>query len=331
MPLVINRRTFLGAVAGGIIVTPLVVEAQSPSKVHRIGFLEAGAASVNRHYLDAFLRGLREFGYVEGRNVIVDARWAEGRAELFPEFLEELARLKPDVIVVASTLGAVAARKVIASIPVVFVGVSDPLDMGIVTSLARPQGNMTGISRGFGEGLIGKGLQLLKSVVPKASRIAILWNADGAVAPRRKEAEAAVRTLGMTPVPIDVRESSDFVDAFGRMRAQRANAMMVVTDPLTLRHRETIVNLAMSSQIPAVYEFAEFARAGGLMAYAASIPPLFERAATYVDKILKGAKPGDLAVEQPTKFELVINLKTAKALGIAVPESVLVRADEVIR
>jgi putative ABC transport system substrate-binding protein len=190
---------------------------------------------------------------------------------------------------------------------------------------------MTGISRVFGEGLIGKALQVLKDIVPDASRIAILWNASGEVEPRLKEAQAAVRMLGMTPLPIDVRGPSDFDAAFARMRKQRADAVMVVTDPLTLRHRETIVNLAAANRIPAVYEFAEFARAGGLVAYSASVPALFARAAMYVDKILKGTKPADLPVEQPTKFELVINLKTAKALNLAIPQPLLLRADEVIQ
>jgi len=286
---------------------------------------------VNAHFLEAFKRGLRELGYVEGRNVLVEDRWAEGRAERFPELLGELLQQKPDVIVVASTLGAIAAKRVAASVPVVFVGVADPLDMGLVASLARPGGNLTGISRGFGEGLIGKGLQLLKSIVPGASRIAILWDADGEVAPRLKEAEAAVRTLRMTPLPIGVRASADFSEAFASMHRQKANALMVVTDPLTLRHRETIVSLAAAHRMPAVYEFAEFARAGGLVAYAANIPALFYRAATYVDKILKGAKPADLPIEQPAQFELVVNLKTARVLGIRVPQSLLVRADEVIQ
>ena len=326
-----GRRAFIGTVGASLLAAAIAVRAQAATKVYRIGFLEAGAASVNRHFLEAFQSGLREFGYVQGNNVVIDDRWAEGRAERFPELLGELVQLKPDMIVVASTLGAVAAKKVVTSIPVVFVGVADPLDMGLVVSLARPGGNMTGISRGFGEGLVGKGLQLLKNIVPEASRIAILWNAAGEIAPRLKEAQAAVRTLGMMPLPIDVRESSDFDGAFARMRKQNANAMMVLADPLTLRHRETIVNLAAANRIPAVYEFAEFARAGGLISYAASVPALFHRAASYVDKILKGAKPGDLSIEQPTKFELVINLKTARALGIAVPQSVLLRADEVIR
>ena len=326
-----DRRTFVGTLGGSLLAASLAAGAQSAKKIYRIGFLEAGAAAVNLHFLQAFESGLREFGYVDGNNVVIDARWAEGQADRFPKLLAELVALKPEVIVVASTLGAVAAKKVVTSIPIVFVGVSDPLDMGLVASLARPGGNMTGISRVFGEGLIGKALQVLKDIVPGASRIAILWNASGEVEPRLKEAQAAVRMLGMTPLPIDVRGPSDFDAAFARMRKQRADAVMVVTDPLTLRHRETIVNLAAANRIPAVYEFAEFARAGGLVAYSASVPALFARAAMYVDKILKGTKPADLPVEQPTKFELVINLKTAKTLNLAIPQPLLLRADEVIQ
>jgi putative ABC transport system substrate-binding protein len=326
-----DRRAFVDTLSGSLLAASLAARAQSAKKIFRIGFLEAGAAAVNLHFLKAFESGLRELGYVDGDNVVIAARWAEGQAERFPKLLAELVALKPDVIVVASTLGAVAAKKVVTSIPVVFVGVSDPLDMGLVASLARPGGNMTGISRVFGEGLIGKALQLLKDIVPGASRIAILWNATGEVEPRLKEAQAAVRRLGMTPLPIDVRGPSDFDAAFARMRKQGADAVMVVTDPLTLRHRETIVNLAAANRIPAVYEFAEFARAGGLIAYSASVPALFARAAIYVDKILKGAKPADLPVEQPTKFELVINLKTAKTLNLAIPQPLLLRADEVVQ
>ena len=326
-----DRREFLVAIGAGLIARSNPGRAQPAPKIFRIGFLEAGAASVNRHFLDSFTAGLRELGYTPGGNIVVIDRWAEGRAERFPELLGDLLQQKPDVIVVASTLGAVAAKRAVPSVPVVFVGVADPLDMGLVASLARPGGNLTGIARGFGEGLIGKGLQLLKSIVPGASRIAIIWNANGEVGPRLKEAEAAVRTLGMTPLPVGVRAASDFDEAFASMQRQKANALMVVADPLTLRHREAIVRLAAANRIPAVYEFAEFARSGGLVAYAANIPALFHRAATYVDKILRGAKPADLPIEQPAKFELVINLKTARALGITVPQSVLVRADEVIQ
>ncbi|MEO8754041.1 MAG: ABC transporter substrate-binding protein [Casimicrobiaceae bacterium] len=326
-----NRRTFVRTLGGGLVAASLAVHAQPAKKVYRIGFLEAGAASVNEHFLRAFESGLREFGYVEGTNLVIDARWAEGRADRFPELLAELAARDPDVIVVASTLGAVAARKTVASIPVVFVGAADPIEKGLVASLARPGGNMTGLSRVFGDGLIGKALQLFKEIVPAASRIAVLWNAAGEVEPRLKEAQTAVRALGMTPLPIEVRGPSDLDGAFTRMRRQNADAVMVVTDPLTLRYRETIVKLAAAYRIPAVYEFAEFARAGGLVAYSASVPALFARAAVYVDKILKGAKPAELSVEQPTKFELVINMKTARALGLTVPQSLLLRADEVIQ
>ena len=326
-----TRRAFVAALGGGLFAGAVVARPQALPKIPRIGFLEAGAASVNRHFLEAFKRGLRELGYVEGDNVVIDDRWAEGRADRFPELLGELIQLKPDVIVAASGLGALAARKVTATIPVVFVGVGDPLDVGLVASLARPGGNMTGISRGFGEGLIGKAFQLLKDIVPRATRIAILLNSQGVVASHVNEAETAVRTMGMTPLLFEVRESSDFEGAFAGMRKKNANAMIVLADPLTLRNREAIVKLAAANRIPAVYEFAEFARSGGLMAYAASLPAMFHRAASYVDKILKGAKPGDLPVEQPTTFELVINLRTAKALGITVPQSVLLRADEVIQ
>jgi putative ABC transport system substrate-binding protein len=327
-----TRRAFLCTLCSVLLTRLGAAAAQAPAtRPYRIAFLEAGAASVNRHYLDAFLRGLQELGYVEGRNMTIDARWAEGRAERFPPLLKELVALNPDVMVVASTIGAIAAHKVVTSIPVVFVGVSEPREMGFVKSLPRPGGNMTGLSRDFGEGLIGKSLQLLKDIVPGASRAAILWNAAGEVTPRVRQADAAVRALGMAPLSIEVRQAADFEPAFERMRLQKADALMVVADPLTLRHRATVVSLAATHRIPAVYEFGEFARAGGLVSYSADIPALFQGAAGYVDRILKGANPGDLAVEQPTKFELVINLKTARALGISIPQSVLLRADEVIR
>ncbi|MEO8306015.1 MAG: ABC transporter substrate-binding protein [Betaproteobacteria bacterium] len=309
---------------------PRKASAQS-TKIYRIGFLEAGSASANPHFLDAFRGGLRERGYVEGTNVVIDARWAEGRADRFPEFLAELVKLRSDVIVVASSVGAQAARKVVKSTPVVFVGVSDPVGLGVVANLSRPGGNLTGLSRVFGEGLLGKALQLLKEIVPRASRVAILWNPAGAVETRVREAEAAMRTLDMTPLPIEMRDLRGLDGNFSQMRKTRVDALLVVTDPLTLRYRQAIVNLAAANRIPAVYEFAEFARAGGLIAYSTSVPALFERAAGYVDKILKGADPGTLPIEQPTKFDLVINLKTAKAMGLTVPQSLLLRADEVIQ
>jgi len=310
---------------------PALVFAQATGKAARIGFLEAGSVSANRHFLEAFKSGLRERGYEEGRNVIIDVRWAEGRAERFPELLAELERARPDVLVVASSLGAVAARKTVPTTPVVFVGVSDPIGLGLVASLARPGGNMTGLSRVFGEGLLGKALQFLRAIVPGATRIAILYNPDGVVEQRVVEAEQAIRALGLTPIRVEVADQKSVDAAFAAMRAKRAEALIVVTDPLTLRHRDAIVKAAAASRLPAVYEFAEFARAGGLVAYSASVPALFERAAIYVDKILKGTSAAELPVEQPTKFELVINLKTAKTLGVAIPQPLLLRADEVIQ
>ena len=304
--------------------------AQDAKGVRRVAFLEAGAPSTNRHFLAAFQAGLRELGYQLGRDVVIDERWAEGQVERFTPLASELMQLRPDVMVVASTIGAVAIKPVVRSIPVVFVGVADPMGAGLVTSLARPGGNFTGLSRVFGEGLLGKAAQLLQVIVPKISRCAILWNGKGAVEVRLQEALQALHSLGMTPLPVEIRELSDFEAAFQRMKAERADALVVITDPLTLRHRQVLVDLAARERIPVVYEFAEFARAGGLVSYSASVPALFKRAAMYVDKILRGASPAELPVEQPTVFELVVNLRTARALGLAVPQSLVARADEVI-
>jgi len=314
----------------GAAMVPLPALAQQSARKYRIGLLEAGAAAANQHFVDAFERGLRERGYVDGNNVIVDVRWGEGKAERFPELLKDLVRLKPDVVVVASTLGAVAAKNVVTTTPVVMVAVSDPVAANLVASLAHPGGNMTGISREFGEGLIGKALQMLKQVAPEIGRVAIIWNPAGEVQRRVKEAEAAVRSLQMTPIPMEIRSVGDLKDVGSWIRRMRADSLMVITDPLTLRNREAIVRIANENRIPAVYEFGEFARSGGLMAYSASIPEIFARAAIYVDKIIKGAKPADLPIEQATKFELVINLRTAKRLGITIPQSLLLQADEVL-
>jgi putative ABC transport system substrate-binding protein len=309
---------------------PLV--ACGPSETRkRIGFLEAGSESANRHFVEAFRKGMRDLGYEEGRNIVLDVRWAEGRAEGFAEMLGQLEAGKPDVIVVASSLGAVATHKLVKKTPVVFVGVSDPVALGIVADLAHPGGNMTGLSRVFGEGLLGKALEALREIVPGASRIAILYNPAGAVEPRVAEAKSAIEKLGLTSIPLTMTDERSLAGAFDAMRAERVDAMLVVTDPLTLRHRDAIVKGARDHRVPAVYEFAEFARAGGLVAYSASIPALFERAATYVDKILKGANPADLPVEQPTKFELVVNDHAARDLGLAVPQALLLRADEKVQ
>jgi len=326
-----DRRTFTTAVGLGLLIAASVGKTQQPQTIYRIGFVEAGAASANQHFMNAFMDGLRELGYVPGNNIAVDARWAEGQVEGFRRALADVIKTRPDVIVVSSTLGAVEAKKATSSIPVVFVGVPDPVGSGLASSLARPEGNLTGLARAAGDGLVGKTVQALAELDPAARRMAILWNPNAAIEERRTQAIAAAGAFGITPLVIEVRDRDGIVAAFAAMRKERANALFVVTDPLTLQNRNEIVRLAAANRIPTVYEFGEFVRAGGLVAYAPSITEQFRRAAIYVDKILHGAKPGELPIEQPTKFELVINLKTAKALGITVSKEMLLRADEVIQ
>jgi putative tryptophan/tyrosine transport system substrate-binding protein len=297
-----DRRRFLVTSLSGALAVPLVAGAQPAGKIPRVGFVEAGSRSANQHFADAFRAGLHELGYVEGQNIAVDERWAEGRIERFPDLLADLLRLKVDAIIQASGPGAVAAKNITTTVPVVFVGVSDPVALGLVESLARPGDNLTGLSLAFTEGFAGKWVDLFTEAVPRASRVAVLSN------PLYSRNEGLLR----------------------EMQAAGMGGLIVLTDPLTLRYRARVVELAATRRLPAVYGFGEFAQAGGLMAYGPSVREMFRRAATYVDKILKGAKPGDLPVEQPTKFELVINLKTANALGLTIPPSVLLRADQVI-
>ena len=326
-----NRRAFIVGAASGLMTASFTALAQPEAKSSRIALLEAGAPSANQHFVDAFMTGVRELGYVPGKSIVVDIRWAEGRVEGFRRALDELIRLRPEVIVVSSTLGAMEAKKATTSIPVVFIGVTDPVGDGLVSSLARPGGNITGLARTAGEGLIPKTVQALREIVPGVKRMAILFNPGASIDVRRRQVMAAAEGFGITPLVVEVRDRDGIGPAFAMMRKERANALFVVTDPLTLANRNEIVRLAASERIPAVYEFGEFARAGGLIAYAPSVTEQFRRAAIYVDKILRGANPGDLPVEQPTKFELVINAKAAKALGIAISKDMLLRADEVIR
>jgi len=319
---------------GLALVTIARAVAQKVAKTYRIGFVEAGSSAANQLFLDVFKSELRELGYIEGANVIVDSRWAEGRAEGFQHAITDLISLGPDVIVVSSGAGALEAKRETSSIPIVFVGVADPVGDGLVASLARPGGNVTGLTLNAGRGLIGKTLQLLTEIAPGMTRLAILWNPGiltSANKERLSEAQDAARALTLTPLPIEVRDRNGFAPAFAAMRAQRANGLFVVTDPLTLANRSVLVNLASLERIPAAYDFGEFARSGGLLAYGASTTWQFRQAADYVDKILRGEKPGGLPVQQPTKFELTINLQAAKALGITIPQSLLVRADEVIQ
>jgi putative tryptophan/tyrosine transport system substrate-binding protein len=329
---VTTRRVFLGTLAGGLLATPPALHAQEPGRVWRIGFLEAGAPAANQHFLDAFRRGLTERGYVEGQNVVIVDRWGDGQVDRFPALLNELVQEKVDIVVVASTAGAVAAKATIKTLPVVFVGVQDPVGIGIVSSLGRPGANLTGFSQAEEEGLVGKRLELFREAVPPVDRLGLIWNPTApGVELRLKEARKAATRFGVILRTFEVRDARELDGAFAAMRKERLARLMVLADPLTVRNRTHIVELAARSRIPAIYPFLEFTRVGGLMAYGPSIPELFRRAAGYVEKILKGAKPADLPVEQPTKFDLVINLKTAKALGLSIPRPVLARADELLQ
>ncbi len=327
-----DRRTFLAGTGAVLLAAPLAAQAQQAGAMPRVGFLEAGSRSVNQHFADAFRQGLRELGYTEGQNIRIEERWADGRPERFPDLVVELLKLKVDGIVAASNPGAMAAKKATTTVPIVFVGVSDPVGAGLIESLPRPGGNVTGLSLAFEEGFAGKWVELLKEAVPRASRMAVLFDQASVSRERSlRDMETAATALGVRLHEIVVREASEFDAAFATMARDGAGGLVVWTNPLTLRYRERIVQLAATRHLPAMYGFGEFARVGGLMAYGPSVREMFRRAATYVDRILKGAKPADLPVEQPTKFELVINLKIAKALGLTIPPSLLGRADEVIQ
>jgi putative ABC transport system substrate-binding protein len=321
---------FLVALAFSI-VAAAPASAQPAGKVYRIGFISSGALSTNRHFLEAFRQGLREVGYVEGQNITVEDRWADGRSERFPALLDELIRQNVDVIVQGSTPGAVAAQRATRTVPVVFFGVTDPVGLGFGASLGRPGGNMTGLALAVEDGFTGKWVELLKETAPNVSRGGVLWNPEArGLEGRVTEVTTGATRLGLTLHTLPFRSVEDLEGAFATTTKARVGGVIVITDPFTLRHRVQIVHFVTQAHLPAVFGFGEFARAGGLMAYGPSVTDLARRAATYVDKILKGAKPADLPIEQPIKFELVINLKTAKALGLTIPQSVLVRADEVI-
>jgi len=319
---VISRRAFLATVTGGLLAAPLAAEAQRAGKVPRVGYLSQDSA-----FVEVFRQGLRELGYVEGQNIAIEYRSAEGKDERLPGLAAELVRLKVDVIVAASPPATEAAKQATSTIPIVFPVSGDPVAEGFVASLARPGGNLTGLAT-IGPELLGKQLEMLKTVAPKVSRVAVLQNPSQQV---QRQAEDAARALGVQLQVLKARTPSEIEAAFAAMSSQRAGSVLVMRDALFFAQQTQIVALAAKSRLPAVYGFREQAEAGGLMAYGASTSQLFRRAATYVDKILKGDKPADLPVEQPTKFELVINLKTAKMLGLTIPPSLLGQADQVIQ
>ena len=329
-----DRRAFIGSLAGGLLAAPLAAEAQQPGKVARIGYLATDLAAAS-HTTEAFRRGLRDQGYVEGRNVVIEYRDAEGKSQRLPAHAAELVALKLDVVVTAGgTLAALAAKQATNTVPIIFIAVSDPVSSGVVTSLAHPGGNVTGLSNVNAE-LVGKRLEYIMQAVPGLSRVAVLWQ-PGGLGERTememlKQADDAARALGVRLQLVEAREPADLEPAFSEMTRAKAHALTLFPSTMFFNDRRRITDLAARNRLPAVYQLREFVEAEGLMAYGTNIADLFWRAAGYVAKILKGAKPADLPVEQPTKFELVINMKTAKALGLTIPQSLLLRADEVIQ
>jgi putative ABC transport system substrate-binding protein len=319
-------------VLGGLF-SPVTAEAEQATKIARIGYLATNLAGTPPASHVAFLEGLRDLGYVEGRNVVIEYRDAEGKVERFPALLAELIALKVDVIVAPGTPAALAAKHATKTLPIVFPVAVDPVQSGLVTSLARPGGNVTGLSALVSE-LVGKCLEQLTQAVPGVSRVAVLWQPGGLDERTEKDmlkgAEVAGRALGVRLQFVQARGPADFERAFSEMTKARAGALTVLTSVMFVNERRRLVDLAAENRLPAAYAQREFVDAGGLMSYGTNVADLFRRAATYVDRILKGAKPGDLPVEQSTKFELVINLKAAKALGLTIPPSVLARADQVI-
>ena len=325
-----HRRAFLGTVAAGLLATRLPAEGQQAGKTWRIGYLNPGSAALAPIRLEPLRAGLRSLGYQEGRNLVIETRWGDGDFDRLAALGSELVLAKVDVIVTAGAAGARAARNATGSVPIVMVDSGDPVGTGLVVSLAKPGGNITGLSSAAAD-LAGKQLQLLKEGIPRISRVGFLWNsAAPAGALALKETEKAAGTLGVQIHAISVREANDLDGAVAAMMREHAKGLIVFADPLTFTQRQRLMDLAASNGLAAVSGAREFVDAGGMMSYGPSFPEMFLRAATYVDKILNGAKPGDLPVEQPTKFELVINLKTAKALGLTIPPALLQRADQVI-
>jgi putative ABC transport system substrate-binding protein len=333
MPVAAVVAALLAVLPGAVLLAPLVGEAQQAAAIPRIGFLSPSPVSDPRaaSFLEAFRQGLRELGYAEGRNIVIETRFAEGKFDQLPGLAAELVRAKVDVIATYTTPAAQAAKRATATIPIVMATVIDPVTAGLAASLARPRGNITGLSQMVPD-LVGKQLELLKEVAPKISRAALLLNpANPAHALAIRDVNVAVRSLGIQLQLVEARRPSELENAFAAMTTERAEAVIVLVDSMLIDHRTRIADLAARHRLPTVSATIETTEAGGLLAYGPSVRDMFRRAAAYVDKILKGAKPADLPIEQPTKFELVINLRTAKALGLTIPQSVLLRADQVIQ
>jgi putative ABC transport system substrate-binding protein len=311
--------------------TPLTADAQQAQPIPRLGFLASASADVTKSLLAALQQGLRELGYVEGKNILIESRYAAGDFARLPDLAGELVRLHVDVIVTEGAPAAHAAQQRTTTIPIVIGNAGDPVGMGLVASLARPGGNITGLSQMSPE-LMGKRLELLKEMVPSASRVAVLFNPANPTSPLQvQESQATAPALGVTLLPFEAQAANEIDRAFTAMHQERVEALIVVGDPMFGTHQRQVVELAAQARLPAMYNLRGFVDAGGLMSYGTHFEDLYRRAATYVDKILKGTKPADLPVEQPTKFALIINLKTAQALGIKMPPSLLLLADEVLQ
>ncbi len=328
-----ERRTFMVMISGGLLAVPLAAHAQQTPKVAKIGYLSpsSATATATAQLFDAFKQGLREHGYIEGQNIVIEKRFAEGRMEQLPDLAAELVNLDVDVFVVGVNRVAVAVLQATTKIPIVMAVAEDPVGVGLVKSLARPGGSITGLTIVTGPEFGGKVLELLRDALPKRARIAILFNATSEMnAHWLKAIEEAAPKLRVRLVPTGVRSAEDFEEAFALMKRGGATGLFVLGEPLFFSNIRRLNDLAVQNGMAAMWPFREGVNTGGLISYGASLPDLFRRAATYVDNILKGAKAADLPMEQPSRFELVINLKTAKALGLTIPRSLLLRADQVI-
>jgi putative ABC transport system substrate-binding protein len=325
-----DRRVFL-AIAAGALATPFAGEAQQAVKVAHVGLLMPVSSADARANVEAFRQGLRELGYIEGQNIAIEPRYSDGRDDRLPDLAADLVNMKVAVIVTWGTPAARAARGATKTIPIVTAAVTDPLGTGLIASLARPGGNLTGVTSG-GAALSGKTLELLKELAPGVKRIAVLWNPANPIQPVMfRETQVAAETMRVQVQSVGVSDPNELDAAFAAMTGERVDAMVVLQDLMLQANRRRIVASAARLRLPAVYERKTWVDAGGLMSYGVNFPNNFRRAATYVDKILKWARPGDLPVEEATKFELVINLKTAKELGLTIPPSPLLRADQVIQ
>jgi ABC-type uncharacterized transport system substrate-binding protein len=324
----VNRRAFLSALSGGLLAAPLAAEAQQV-KLPTIGFLGPLTQTAQSSWTAAFVQRMYEHGWIEGRTVTIEYRWAEGRNERLPEIAAELVRLKVNIIVTAGTAAVIAAKQATTDIPIVFATAGDPVGTGLVSSLARPGGNVTGLSNQSAD-LPGKRLDVLREIMPNLHRLAIMANVGNSIGVlEMREVRGAARTLGFEEVLLELRRSEDIGPALDSAK-RLADALYVVTDPLVNTHRSHINALALDARLPTIHADRGYVEAGGLVSYGPNFPDLFRRAGDYANRVLRGSKPADLPVEQPTKFDMVINLKTAKTLGLTIPPSLLARADQVI-